>query len=178
VRWLARVDAAAPVARLAALLAELCDPAPVRRVDRGSQRAADHVLRGLKFSNDECAAAAVAIGTAAAVRVADWSDTEIRRLLADIGRRHADGAVALWRADRAAALADRAAAILGRGDALAVSELAVTGKDVMTALDMQPGPLVGRLLGALLDRVLDDPALNQRDALIAAARGLELELAR
>ena len=178
VRWLARVDAAAPVARLPALLAELCSPDPARRVDRGSQRAAELVLRGLKFSNDECAAAAVAIGAAAAVRVSEWSDTEIRRLLADIGRRHADGAVALWRADGAAALADRAAAILARGDALAVGELAVTGKDVMTALDMLPGPLVGRLLAALLDRVLDDPALNQRDALIAAARGLELELAR
>jgi hypothetical protein len=48
----------------------------------------------------------------------------------------------------------------------------------MTALEMAPGPLVGRLLAALLDRVLVDPSLNTADRLIAAARGLELELAR
>jgi hypothetical protein len=48
----------------------------------------------------------------------------------------------------------------------------------MTALDMQPGPLIGRLLTALLDRVLSDPTLNTRDLLIALARGLELQLAR
>jgi tRNA nucleotidyltransferase (CCA-adding enzyme) len=176
-RWLARVDAAGP-ARLAALLAELADPDPARRLDRRSQRAAEAVLRRLKFSNDECAAAAAAIGAAAAVLADAWADPELRRLLADLTRGHAAGAIALWRADGAAELADRAAAILARGDALAVGELAVTGKDLMTALDMPPGPSVGRLLTALLDRVLADPALNTADALIATARGLELELAR
>jgi tRNA nucleotidyltransferase (CCA-adding enzyme) len=180
-RWLARVDAAAPVARLAALLAELAEPEPARRLaalDRRSQRAAEAVLRRLKFSNDECAAAAAAVGVAAAVLADGWTDPEIRRLLADVTRGHAAGAVALWRADGAAELADRAAAIVSRGDPLAVGELAVTGKDLMAALDMPPGPLVGRLLAALLDRVLVDPALNTAEALIAAARGLELELAR
>jgi hypothetical protein len=48
----------------------------------------------------------------------------------------------------------------------------------MVALDMAPGPLVGRLLQALLDRVLQAPELNTADQLIAIARGLELELAR
>ncbi|HEY0479873.1 MAG TPA: hypothetical protein VGD37_20280 [Kofleriaceae bacterium] len=178
-RWLARVDAAGPDARLAALLAELADPDPApRRLDRRSQRAAEAVLRRLKFSNDECAAAAVAIGAAAAGLAAEWVDPAIRRLLADVTRPHAPVAVALWRADGATELADRAAAILARGDALAVGELAVTGKDLMTALGMPPGPLVGRLLTALLDRVLSDPTLNTRDPLIALARGLELEMAR
>ena len=178
-RWLARVDAAAPEARLAALVLELADPDPgPRRLDRGAQRRVDAVLRRLKFSNDECAAAATAVGAAAAVLVAEWQDHEIRCLLSDLGRRHAAGGVALWRADGAAALADRAAAILARGDALAVGELAVTGADLMAALEMKPGPQLGRLLAALLDRVLADPALNAREPLIATARGLELELAR
>jgi tRNA nucleotidyltransferase (CCA-adding enzyme) len=176
-RWLARVDAAAPAARLAALLAELADPDPLsRRLDRRSQRAVEAVLRRLKFSNDECAAASTVVGAAAAVLAAGWQDAEIRRLLADVGRVHAPAAAALWRADGAAELADRAAAILDRRDPLAVGELAVTGKDLIDALDMQPGPLIGRLLAALLDRVLADPALNTHDRLIALARGLELSL--
>jgi tRNA nucleotidyltransferase (CCA-adding enzyme) len=178
-RWLSRVDAAAPIARLGALVAELGDPDPtLRRLDRRSQKAADAILRRLKFSNDECAAAAVLVGAAAAALAPDWTDAALRRLLADITRAHAPAAVALWRADRATALADRAAAILERKDALAVGELAVAGKDLMLALEMAPGPAVGRLLAVLLDRVLGNPALNTPDQLIAISRGLELELAR
>ena len=178
-RWLARIDAAAPIARLGALVAELADPDPApRRLDRRAQRAADAVLRRLKFSNDECAVAAVLVGAAAAPLAAEWTDGEIRRLLADITRQHAAATVALWRADQATDLADRAAVILERRDPLAVAELAVTGRDLLVALDMLPGPALGRLLAVLLDRVLIDPALNTRDQLIAMSRGLELELAR
>jgi len=178
-RWLARVDAAAPSARLGALVAELAEPDPaLRRLDRRSQRRAEAVLRRLTFSNDECAAAAVLAGVATAALATAWTDAEIRRLLADVTRAHAPAAVALWRADRATELAERAAAILERKDALAVGELAVTGKDLMVALEMQPGPALGRLLAALLDRVLTNPALNTPDQLIAISRGLELELAR
>ncbi|HEU4730774.1 MAG TPA: hypothetical protein VFT22_22920, partial [Kofleriaceae bacterium] len=112
-RWMARVDAAAPSARLGALAAELADPDPaLRRVDRRSQRAAEAVLRRLKFSNDECGRAAILVGAAAASLGRDWTDPEVRRLLADVTRLHAPAAVALWRADRASDLADRAAAIL------------------------------------------------------------------
>lgn len=178
-RWLARIDAAAPLARLAALLAELAEPDPVhRRLDRRTQRAVDAVLRRLKFSNDECAAAATVVGAAAAVLAAGWTDAEIRRLVADVGRAHAPAAVALWRAEGAAELAEGAAAILDRRDPLAAGELAVTGKDLMDTLEMQPGPLIGRLLAALLDRVLIDPTLNTAEQLIAVARGLEPSLAR
>jgi tRNA nucleotidyltransferase (CCA-adding enzyme) len=177
--WLARIDGAPPGARLGALLAELADPDPaMRRLCRISQRRADAVLRRLKFSNDEVAAAAVLVGAAPAALAAEWTDGDVRRLLADVTRGHAPAAVALWRADGASDLAGRAAGIVERRDALAVGELAVTGGDLLSALEMQPGPAVGRLLAVLLDRVLGDPALNTRDQLIAIARGLELELAR
>ena len=47
----------------------------------------------------------------------------------------------------------------------------MTGKD-QPALDMPQCPAVGRLLTALLDRVLSDPALNTRDQLLAIAQSL------
>lgn len=177
-RWCARVDRAAPAARLGALVAELAAPSPARRLDRQAQRAADAVLRRLKFSNDEAGAAAVLVGAAAASLVPAWTDAEVRRLLAEVTRAHAAAAIALWRADGADALADAAAAILARRDPLAVGDLAVGGKDLLAALAMPPGPLVGRLLAVLLDRALADPAINTPEQLIALARGLELELAR
>jgi hypothetical protein len=43
--------------------------------------------------------------------------------------------------------------------------LAVNGADVMRVLGVGPGPQVGRVLARLLERVLDDPALNQKDTL-------------
>ncbi len=49
-------------------------------------------------------------------------------------------------------------------------DLAVRGDDLL-ALGLQ-GPEVGRVLDALLERVLDDPALNERGALLAVAREL------
>jgi tRNA nucleotidyltransferase (CCA-adding enzyme) len=46
----------------------------------------------------------------------------------------------------------------------------VSGRDLQ-ALGAS-GPRIGELLSALLDRVLDDPALNTRDALLDLARRL------
>ncbi len=53
-----------------------------------------------------------------------------------------------------------------------ISDLAVTGNDLMRELRIPPGPEVGRLLRALLERVLDDPALNERGTLLELARRL------
>jgi hypothetical protein len=43
---------------------------------------------------------------------------------------------------------------------------------------MPPGPAIGRILGMLLQGVLDDPAVNTREALLARAQTLELEVGR
>jgi tRNA nucleotidyltransferase (CCA-adding enzyme) len=179
-QWLRRVDAAPADARLGALFFELAPPVPdQRRLDRDAVKRAQTMMRALKFSNDELTRAATLVGTASATLIAEWTDAEVRHLLADVTRAHAQAAAALWRADALATeLAQRAQRILDTKDALAVNELAVTGKDLMTALDMPAGPAVGRLLAVLLERVLDEPSHNTAAELIAIARGLELELAR
>ena len=48
---------------------------------------------------------------------------------------------------------------------LRVKDLAVSGADVMRVLGVGPGPQVGQVLNRLLERVLDDPALNQKETL-------------
>ncbi len=94
----------------------------------------------------------------------------MRRVLAGVGRARAADAIAVWRGQGDAALADRAEAILARGDALATGELAVTGAALMAELGLAPGRRVGELLAILLERVLDDATMNTRDALLALAR--------
>jgi hypothetical protein len=49
--------------------------------------------------------------------------------------------------------------------ALRVTDLAVDGKDVMRVLGTAPGRHIGVVLERLLERVLDDPSLNERDKL-------------
>jgi tRNA nucleotidyltransferase (CCA-adding enzyme) len=167
--WCARVDAASARARLGALVADL-GAASATRVDRGVVERVEKILRALKFSNDELGVAAKLAGVA---RAAAPTDAELRRLLADVGRAIAPAAAELWRASGDVALASRAESILARGDALAVGELAVGGKDLMTALALPPGPAIGKLLAALFDRVLVEPGMNTREGLLAAARGLD-----
>ena len=48
-----------------------------------------------------------------------------------------------------------------------VSDLAINGGDVMRVLAIPPSRLVGEVLEKLLERVIDDPTLNERDKLEA-----------
>jgi tRNA nucleotidyltransferase (CCA-adding enzyme) len=58
------------------------------------------------------------------------------------------------------------------GTALSQKELALTGKDLMAELGLAPGPRLGSLLQTLLERVLEQPDLNQRERLVELARGM------
>ena len=48
-----------------------------------------------------------------------------------------------------------------------MTDLAIDGKDVMRVLGIAPGRQIGVILERLLERVLDDPSLNERDKLEA-----------
>jgi hypothetical protein len=60
--------------------------------------------------------------------------------------------------------------IRSRGDAWSRRQLAIDGNQLV-AIGLG-GPAVGRVLDALLERVLDDPSLNTREKLLALAREL------
>jgi len=53
---------------------------------------------------------------------------------------------------------------------LQTRELALSGRELMQALGLAPGPRVGQLLDALLDHVLEEPRANETDALLEYAR--------
>ena len=113
-----------------------------------------------------------------------WSDAAVRRFVARVGRDRIDKLLALRRADqlgrygeehrprpspRLVALAQRVSAAMERREAVTVRDLAVNGSDLMTHLKLAPGPVVGILLRQLLEAVLEDPALNERDRLLNIA---------
>ena len=113
----------------------------------------------------------------------EWSDAAVRRLIARVGEDAIDDIVALRRADQAgmcdgnsavfpdglARFAARVQAVREGDRAFTVRELAVDGSDIMGRLGIAPGPAVGTILGALLQAVLEDPALNERERLLEIA---------
>ena len=111
----------------------------------------------------------------------NWSDGAVRRFIGKIGRARLEELFELREADNVGSgqapdagglgeLRARVAAELAADVALDLSDLAVDGSDLMTELGLDPGPLLGRILGDLLDRAVEDPALNDRPTLLVLAR--------
>ena len=127
------------------------------------------VFERLRGSNAEISqAAAIAAAPAAPGGAAD---ADVRRWLAAVGDR-ADDILRLHEVvhGEPAPWAGQVGRVRERGDAVDRRGLAVGGDD-LTALGLR-GPAIGRVLDALLERVLDDPALNERESLLSFARTL------
>ena len=125
------------------------------------------VLRRLRASNAEIARAAAIAAGPEAPATGDVAD--VRRWLArvngaadDLLRRHElrTGISASWAAT--------VAGIRERGEPLGRDQLALRGGDLLE-LGLS-GPEVGQMIDRLLERVLEDPALNTRDTLLALVR--------
>jgi tRNA nucleotidyltransferase (CCA-adding enzyme) len=127
------------------------------------------VLRRLKASNAEIDRAAALVTGPPAPDSGD--EPAVRRWLARVGNATGDlVALATIRAGRVPDWAAAVRRIQERADPLSRSDLAITGNDLLTL--GVTGPRVGEILTHLLDRVLEDPTLNQPDRLVALAREL------
>lgn len=127
------------------------------------------VLRRLKASNAEVDRA---LGMEEGPEAPPASDPRsVRRWLSSVGA-SADDLAALWRLRRGHEPPWSATAreVRDRRDPLTRSDLAIDGSDLQEL--GASGPLIGQTLAALLDRVLDEPALNTRETLLALARKL------
>lgn len=148
-------------------------------------------LRGLRFSNIDVDAVtrlvdgwhALGAQMEAALRAPEAvPDATIRRWVAALGRTQWSLAfrlaAAVWAAARTngdpAPSSASVRSVYRRGvriafhDPVAIADLAVDGADLCEA-GIPKGPAVGRTLARLLEAVVEDPALNQRDVLLALA---------
>ena len=170
---------------------------PRRRLDRLAMLflslggvAAERAARALRFSNAESSWIGTMadrwerLGAAMRDRVVSGAvaDGELRRWAAAAGRTRLAPLLrlsgALWAADRDAgrdaptteqlrAVYRRAMRVAYR-DAIEVGDLAIDGDDLRAA-GIPPGPMIGRLLHQLLERVIDDPTSNDRATLLRLA---------
>ncbi len=144
----------------------------------GAEKAAA-LLRRLRCDGDTVELVAVLVRNHLVYGLRRAGEGAYRRLIRRVGRERVPLLARLVRADVAAhgrMPAERAAEVEGilarlaelaaRPEPLTVRELAIGGRDVMEALGIGPGPVVGRVLNRCLEAVLDDPSLNTRERLL------------
>ena len=139
----------------------------------------DAVAKRLHFSNAEREHVVNLVFNHMFWYSSEWTDGTVRRFMGRVGSESVSDLFAL-----------RAGDVLGRGHAenpgveidelrarideqirtqaaLKVTDLRIDGKDVMRILACKPSRIIGDVLKALLERVLDDTALNDREKLEA-----------
>jgi len=174
--------------RLAALLHDLGKPSTFadghfhHHETVGAQMAAE-LLRRLRFSRPVIDDVARLVREHMFTIDPELSDAGVRRFLRRLEPAYLDALFELRRADDIGSGRPgddpRLAAFRARLEREVVAEaavdrdgLAIDGDDLIRELGLAPGPRLGRLLDALVERVIDDPALNDRATLLVLARSL------
>jgi tRNA nucleotidyltransferase (CCA-adding enzyme) len=193
---LAATAASDPVLRLGALLHDVGKPrAQAPKEDApGEFSFFKHEYIGAEMAVSICQRLKMASAERESVRLLvanhmfyytpEWTDGSIRRFVRRVGIDELPGLLALREADVAGRgfgedpdketvdLRRRIAEVASDDAALTVKDLAIDGRDLMQLLGVPPGKVIGVVLEALLERVLDDPGLNTRETLSALAPAL------
>jgi tRNA nucleotidyltransferase (CCA-adding enzyme) len=192
-----------PVARLGALLHDVGKPrARQPREDAPGEYSffkheyvgadmAEEICRRLKLANADRDRVVAMVKNHMFFYTPDWSDGTIRRFVRRVGG--TDGLADLFALREGdvrgrgfgedpdveiGELRRRIVAVADADAALRVTDLAIDGRDVMRMLGVPPGREIGVILERLLERVLDDPSLNDRAKLEALLPEVRAEAAQ
>lgn len=114
------------------------------------------------------------------IKAYEWTDAAVRRFIQRVGDENIDDLFQLRIADAASnpkqsfneleiqTLQMRIADVRAQDMALKVTDLAITGNDLMEN-GIEKGPEVGRILNELLEIVIEDPLLNTPEFLLSEA---------
>jgi hypothetical protein len=113
----------------------------------------------------------------------NWTDAAVRRFIRKVGPGSIADLLALRAADNVGSgqpaeaghlteLESRVKAEIASNLVLGRGQLAIDGNDLIVELGMPRGRELGRLLDELTDRVVAEPALNERSILLDMARQL------
>ncbi len=111
----------------------------------------------------------------------EMSDAAIRRFMRNVGLENIDDILDLREADRLGSGAVKTSWRLEEmkqrmieqlHQPMDTKDLAIDGNDLIHELGMEPGPEIGHVLQALLERVLEEPDFNERSSLLTFAESL------
>ena len=185
-----------PVLRIAALLHDVGKPRSRAFSDKTNDytfydhdrigaEIAEPIVKRLRFSNDE-QTRIVSLVRHHLFHYDKWTDAAVRRWIRRVGPDRLEDLYAINRADvlgkgtpateadlvALSGLREHVARLLAEGAALSAKDLKISGHALITDLGLAPGRVVGELLAALLEEVLGDPTVNEREKLLARAAEL------
>jgi tRNA nucleotidyltransferase (CCA-adding enzyme) len=185
-----------PILRLAALLHDVGKPRTRAWSDKTKDWTFyDHdvvgaeivqpILERLRFSNDDQTRIARLVRHHLFHYSDEWTDAAVRRWMKRVGTDLIEDLYLLNEADVRGkgtseipdlspleGLKAHVAKVLAAGAALSTKDLEINGRDLMKELGLTPGPIIGEILTALLEDVMADPALNEREKLLQKARDI------
>jgi tRNA nucleotidyltransferase (CCA-adding enzyme) len=181
------------VLRLAALFHDIGKPASKALDSDGfptfhgheaiSESLALKAMRRLRFPNDTTAQVCHLVAQHMFHYSHEWTDAAVRRFIARVGTENIENLLRLRLADTAATAGTdldpetvqefrkRLASVAAKDMALRIRDLAVDGND-LASLGVPRGPGMGKILGELLETVLDDPGQNTKERLLRIATSL------
>lgn len=181
-----------PIVRLAALFHDVGKP--LTRVEREngdatfynhefeSARLAEVAMTRLRFGRDAVEQVVHLVRYHMFDYRPEWTDAAVRRFVQKVGVDKIADLFDLRIADNVGnglktgfphyleEFRARIEGVLAAKAALTLGDLKVDGTDVMRELGLPPGPRVGEVLGWLLEQVVEEPSLNERDRLLRRAR--------
>ncbi len=177
-----------PIVKLATLLHDIGKPA-TKRIRNGqitfynheivSSRMADKIAKRLRLSNDQRQRLFELVRYHMFYYQPYHTDAAIRRLIKRVGLANIDDILDLREGDRLGSGARKTSWRLEElkqriveqlNQPLTVTDLDINGQDLINELGMKPGPLIGDILDNLLEKVLENPELNQKQKLLQEAK--------
>lgn len=196
--WTHSLDALAacpssdPIVRLATLLHDVAKPATAQ-ISGGTvtfynheivgSRMASKIGKRLRLSNQEVDRLFLLVRQHMFHYQPHNTDASVRRFMRKVGLENIDDILDLREADRLGSNARKTSWRLEEfkdrmieqlNQPLDVTDLAINGHDLMEALSLKPGPILGKLLHELFELVLENPEFNTKEQLLSKARELLL----
>ncbi len=176
--------------RLALLLHDIGKPRVFQLDEKGGGHCPDHaavsadyagvMLRRLRYPKNLAGRVTQLVSRHIVKLPADKA--ALRRLCAQMGTGAVGDLIAVRRADNLAKAPSRAFKwdavatmldeIIAAGDPLRIEDLAVGGQDLLE-LGVPGGPIIGEMLGSLLELVVEHPEANRRETLLQEAQRLQ-----
>ncbi len=145
-------------------------------------KVATKVMRRLCFSKDQIRKTSHLIANHMFHYTEQWSDGAVRRFLKRVGEENLESLFLLRQADRMGnglrlktcpqieAFKKRIAKCLLEENALKITDLDLSGHDLIKTFSLKPSKTIGFILNHLLEKVLDEPSLNEKQTLLNLAR--------
>ncbi|WP_300368958.1 CCA tRNA nucleotidyltransferase [Brachyspira sp.] len=176
--------------RLAALFHDIAKPMVQKKVSKQDDpvyynhevvgsNVAKKIMKRLKYSNSEIDFVTLLVRQHMFYYQDEWTDGAVRRFMRAIGVENIKPLLKLREADRLGSghrkdkeskaipkLLSRIDKIIEEENAITVKDLKIDGNDLINEFNLKPSPLIGKILNYLLDLILDEPDLNNREFLI------------